>query len=75
MRDGLRRMARAIKRQAQPGVGFRVIGFELDGLLLLENCLVNLKTTYVLFFTESFPITSNSFEVRDFGLYTVYTPK
>ena len=41
----------------------------------LENCLVNLKTTYVLFFTESFPITSNSFEVRDFGLYTVYTPK
>lgn len=41
----------------------------------LENCPVNFKTTYVLFFTESLPIASNKFKVRSFGLYTVYTPK
>jgi len=41
----------------------------------LENCSIDLKTSYVLFFTESFPGRSNNFEVRNFGLYTVYTPK
>jgi hypothetical protein len=41
----------------------------------LENCPIDSKTTYVLFFTESFPVSSKDFEVRNFGLYSVYAPK
>jgi Dolichyl-phosphate-mannose-protein mannosyltransferase len=41
----------------------------------LENCPIDAKTTYVLFFRESRPLPINGFVAKNFESYTVYIPK